>query len=103
MIQARSRATNEGIAGGLAYPHALQGKRDLALSEVEQLRAAGDNYGMAIVYAALAMKDEAFESLGADIRLRKENVVFLKVDPQLDPLRSDPRFAVLLERLGLAP
>ena len=47
------------------------------------------------------MKDEAFAWLEKDIDLRKETVVFLKVDPQLDPLRSDPRFAVLLERLGL--
>ncbi len=95
------RILKETGSGGLAYPYALQGKRELALAELEDLKRSGDNYSVALVYVALGMKDEAFEWLGKELDLRRETVVYLKVDPQMDPLRSDPRCAVLLARLGL--
>jgi hypothetical protein len=59
-----------------------------------------DAYGAAAVYAALGMKDEAFAELEKEMTARRETVIYLKVDPQMDPLRSDPRFAHLLRRLG---
>jgi tetratricopeptide (TPR) repeat protein len=101
VIQRRMRIMNQTGAGGLAYPHALQGKRDLALRELEHLKRSGDNYELAVVYGALGMKDEAFDRLGRELDLRRETMVYLAVDPQMDPLRSDPRFATLLARLGL--
>lgn len=87
--------------GNLAHIYARQGRRAEALRELELQRRAGmDAYGAAMVYGALSMKDEAFAELEKEMVARRETVVFLKVDPQMDPLRSDPRFAELLRRLG---
>jgi hypothetical protein len=53
----------------------------------------------------LGEQDEAFEWLEKSYADRSIGVGFatIKVDPQFDPLRSDPRFADLLRRMNLAP
>ncbi len=55
---------------------------------------------MAAIYSHLQMNDLAFEWLD---RARNENSVPLsiKVSPEFDNIRSDPRFAVLLKNIGL--
>jgi tetratricopeptide (TPR) repeat protein len=57
----------------------------------------------AIIYAALGKKDEAFEWLDRAYEDRSERLSWLKVDPELDSLRSDARFAELMRRMRLAP
>ena len=54
---------------------------------------------VALDYVRLGDKDKAFLWLERCYRERS-GLVFLKVDPALDPLRSDPRFTDLLRRLG---
>jgi TolB-like protein/DNA-binding winged helix-turn-helix (wHTH) protein len=58
-------------------------------------------YEVGLVYAGLGEKDSAFEWLEKASVLRDKGLTFLKVDPCLDPLRSDPRFHDLLRRVGL--
>jgi hypothetical protein len=58
-------------------------------------------YEIALVYAGLGDKDRAFHWLDAAYQAHDVGLVYLKVDPCLNPLRSDPRFAVLLQREGL--
>jgi TolB-like protein len=60
-------------------------------------------YEIALVYAALGEKDQAFDWLEKSYRAHDVGLVYLKVDPCLDPLRSDQRFESLLSRVGLAP
>jgi hypothetical protein len=58
---------------------------------------------MAMVYGALGRKDEAFAWL--DKALREHDgiqLLAIKVNLDFDPLRSDPRFADVLRRRGLA-
>jgi len=58
-------------------------------------------YGIALVYAGLGEKDEAFAWLEKAYQVRDMGLTALKVDQCLDPLRSDPRFQDLLRRVGL--
>jgi serine/threonine-protein kinase len=58
-------------------------------------------YHFAIVHTALGETDEAFARLEEAYLTRSEALAWLKVDPRLDPLRSDPRFIGLLQRVGL--
>jgi len=53
---------------------------------------------LALAYFALGEKDRCFEWLNKGVDDR-EVVTFWKVDPQLDPVRSDPRFQALIARL----
>jgi hypothetical protein len=55
-----------------------------------------------LVYAGLGRKQDAFRWLEAAYRVHDVGLVYLKVDPCLDPLRADIRFADLLQRVGLA-
>jgi TolB-like protein/Tfp pilus assembly protein PilF len=57
-------------------------------------------YEIALVYAALHDNDKAFEWLEKAYQVRDKGLTYLKADPCLDPLRSDPRFRSLLQRVG---
>jgi len=59
-------------------------------------------YEIALVYSGLGDKDEALAWLEEAYKTHSEGLTNLKIDPCLDPLRSDPRFADLLRRTGLA-
>ncbi len=56
---------------------------------------------IAAIHIALGEKDAAFEWLEKAFQERSDLMVYLKVEPRLDPLRSDPRFADLVRRVGL--
>ena len=59
---------------------------------------------VAMVYIGLGDKDRAFEWLQKAVEERSGGPLLrIKVDPLLDPLRSDPRFTDLLRRMNLAP
>jgi hypothetical protein len=57
---------------------------------------------LATLYAGLGEKDAAFKWLEQALQERAYRMVYLKIDPTFDSLRSDPRFAGLLQRIGLA-
>jgi len=58
-------------------------------------------YNVAIIYVGLGDKDQVFAWLERAYADRSFYLTWLKYDPQLDSLRSDPRFADLLRRVGL--
>ena len=58
-------------------------------------------YEAAAVFALLGRRDEAFQWLDRAVKDRDPSVLELKQDPFLMILRSDPRFATLLRRVGL--
>ena len=60
-------------------------------------------YFLSIVTAAMGQKEQAFFWLQRAYDQRDAYMVRLKVDTAMDPLRSDPRFQSLLQRMRLAP
>ncbi|HVE66544.1 MAG TPA: protein kinase [Thermoanaerobaculia bacterium] len=94
---------------GLARAYALAGREveaRKAFRELEQLSRTGfvAPFFFAEVHAALGEKDVAFEWLRKCQRERSNGLaLWAKVGPQLDPLRSDPRYEQLLKDLNLAP
>jgi serine/threonine-protein kinase len=90
----------------LAYVNAAAGNREEAsglLWELEAKLVSENRLALmaAMVYAALGEKDRAFERLQLAFQIREPGLLFLKVSPWAEPLRSDPRYGSLLERLGL--
>jgi serine/threonine protein kinase/tetratricopeptide (TPR) repeat protein len=77
----------------------------LSRSTVDYLRRrlpSRRRYDRVTCYARLGEKDKAFLSFEEAIRARDHRMTQIKVDPYLDNLRSDPRFADLLRRMKLA-
>jgi serine/threonine protein kinase len=58
-------------------------------------------YDIATLYAGLGDKDQAFQWLNTAYQERDSRLEKLKIDFLLDPLRSDPRFAGLVRKVGL--
>jgi hypothetical protein len=57
---------------------------------------------VARLHALLGEKDAALEWAGKAFDHRDPNLLFIKVDPNFDSLRSDPRYLALLEKMNLA-
>jgi hypothetical protein len=56
-----------------------------------------------LVYTGLGDKDRAFEWLQKGFEQRTRLIYRLKSRPMFDSLRSDPRYAELLRKMGLKP
>ena len=92
----------------LGHAFALGGQRDSARSVLRHLETRSAHeyvqpYAFALVYSGLGESDAAFRSLEQAIQLRSEELALLQIDPGMDPLRSDPRFAGMLRRIGFVP
>jgi pentatricopeptide repeat protein len=72
------------------------------LRELKQRFAEGDigAYEIAFIHAALGEREQAFEWLERAYEVRDRGLLYLKVDPALDPLRSDRRFHELVRRMN---
>ena len=107
-LERAASLSNTSIAKAqLARALALAGRREEARSLLEELNARSTPspsppYLVALAYSALGATDEAFDSLERAAAENDKWLGWVKVDPRLDPLRSDPRFAELVRKVGLA-
>jgi eukaryotic-like serine/threonine-protein kinase len=70
------------------------------LDEISKTRYVAPHL-VAAVHLALGDRDRAFELLEVAYRERSLGLTFLKIDPNFDDARSDPRYADLVRRVGL--
>jgi TolB-like protein/Tfp pilus assembly protein PilF/predicted Ser/Thr protein kinase len=107
----KSAALSRSSASSLAllvYCHARLGERRQALGTLDELQAASKQsfvpaYFFALAYAGLEDKDQAFTWLERAYDERFNRLAYLRVEALWDPLRSDPRFAGVLRRIGIPP
>ncbi len=99
-------AENQLVAFGLGWLYAVSGRGPGALRIAKQFKdlsshAYVDLYQCAAVYAGLGDKNEAFRLLEKAYEEHSSSMPFLAVDPYWYGMRSDPRYADLLRRIGL--
>ncbi|MCL5742658.1 MAG: tetratricopeptide repeat protein, partial [Acidobacteria bacterium] len=90
--------------GALAQVYAAAGRVQKARELLARMRAAPypPPYEVALVYAVLGDRDEAFRWLSRAEAERAPWLTFIRSDPRADGLRGDPRYNALLRRLHLS-
>jgi tetratricopeptide (TPR) repeat protein len=86
---------------------ASAGSRDQAAEiarKMEAMYQPGVLNALAVAEALVAVedRDRAFQWLESAYRDRRHRLIYLKSNPAWDPIRSEPRFADLVARIGLA-
>jgi serine/threonine-protein kinase len=69
-------------------------------AQMMQLYGASTSFQYCEIYAQLGDKDRAFAELDKATQAKDSGLAYLKMDPFLDPIRGDPRYAALLRRLN---
>jgi len=88
----------------LAEVQARLGNGDETLRILSQLQTSGEKYvspsSIALIYASLGDIDQSFSWNERAFQERDASLVWLRVAPESDSVRSDPRFADLLHRMN---
>jgi hypothetical protein len=85
------------FAGWGRKAEALKILRDL---QERSKREFVPSYSLATIYLGLEMKEEAIQHINKAYEEGSFYMIHLKVDPLLDSVRSDRRFADVLKRVG---
>lgn len=90
----------------LFYAYALKGEREKAaqvlsrVKEIQQREGSKWAFGGALISLGLGDKQQAIDWLERSYRAKETGVIiYIKVDPLLDPLRGDPRFEKLVSQI----
>ncbi len=99
---------NTVILASLGYVYALSGRRTEALEILNELTKLSKQrfvspYVIGELNVGLGANDQALKWFEEAYHQRDNWLIFLKVDPRLDAIRSSARFQALLSRLGLTP
>ena len=94
------------MRASIGHVYAASGRKDEAQKILNQLLEESKQkyvspYAIATLYEGLGNKDQAFAWLDRAFAEHDNNISDLSVDQEFDSLRSEPRFADLLRRLGV--
>ena len=89
----------------IAFAYAKSGRKDEARKLIAELKEKAKEryvppFWIAAIYVGLDEKDEAFAWLEKAYQDREWWLVWIKMDPKMDSLRSDARFIDLMRRVG---
>ena len=87
---------------GLGYSYGLAGMREDAENMLQSLTENPSTapYELAIVHLGLGHHDQAMELLVKAYDARDSQLIYINRGPKFDPLRSDPRFLRLVDKIG---
>jgi tetratricopeptide (TPR) repeat protein len=93
------------VSAWLAYAYGASGDRVRAMTEAEDLkkkslRGVVTAFNQALVALGLGDRARALDSLEQAYAEDSQWLGWLNLDKAFDPLRSEPRFAALLKKLG---
>jgi hypothetical protein len=93
------------MVSALAPAYALSGNQAeaqklLALLSAESQKQYVSPFYIGVVYAGLGKNDVAMDWLEKAYGDRSNGLVFLRVEPELDSLRTSPRFIALQRKLN---
>jgi hypothetical protein len=105
LTQATKLSKSLNLLASLGHAQALFGqpvpaRQVLAVLEDRSRESYVPSYYFAIVHTGLGERDRAFEWLERAYQERSTVLAYLRIDPRLAPLRSDPRYEELVRRLG---
>lgn len=91
---------------GLGHAYAASARPGQARQVIDSLKnLAAKQYvspvNSAIIHAGIGEQERALELLEQAYKERAPALIFIKVEPRWDNIRSDPRFAGLIDRMGL--
>lgn len=91
------------FVAGLARLYAVRGERGRADALLQQVLGARvvPAFDVAKIHLALGDRREAMRWLGRAFDSRAHAMLFLRIDPQLAPLRGEPAFEALARRVGV--
>ncbi len=93
------------IMACLAYTYAVAGNKTEAINILNQMLESASHggyvspYEFALIYTGMHDLDKAFAQLNSALEAHVYDLIFLNVEPLMDPLRSDPRFKQLVAKI----
>jgi TolB-like protein/Flp pilus assembly protein TadD len=97
---------NLAVQSDIGHVYAVSGDKSNAERVIAGLKEGSrgryvNQYELALIYVGLGQNDEALKSLDRAFREHSDQLIYLKVDPRLDSIRSDSRFTDLVRLVGI--
>ena len=103
--KARALGSPPFVTAWLGYAYGVAGDRTRAMATIEELKRTSlkgyvPPFNLAIVYLGLGDRALALDFLERAYDAESQWMIYLRGDRVFDPLRSEPRFATLMKKMG---